>query len=169
MSNLKLLIGFSGVGASLVSHVYPAPFPRNWWVLLWCCAFYFLMSGVLQLLLSFVELESILVLRGKKRADGSGREPGLNISSNFPRFQEMYTLGVTRVPGGSLALMSAPQFRPDLPDGNPAAGCMQRSWSVEKFFDEDGVFAEEAFLAVCEKFLREYQAMSAGGASKKDQ
>ena len=171
MSNLKLLVGFSGVGASLVSHVYPATFPKNWWVLLWCCAFYFAMSGVLQLLLSFVELESILCVRGKKRADG-GHEPGINVSSHFPRFQEMYTLGVTRVPGGSLSLYSAPQFRPDLPEGNPAAGCLQRSWSVERFFDEDGVFAEDAFLAVVSDFMRDYEALcSAGGGkeSKKDQ
>ena len=38
LSNLKLVVGFAGVGASLVSHVYPAPFPKNWFVLLLCCA-----------------------------------------------------------------------------------------------------------------------------------
>ena len=38
LSNLKLVVGFAGVGASLVSHVYPAPFPKNWLVLLLCCA-----------------------------------------------------------------------------------------------------------------------------------
>ena len=68
MSNLKLFIGFSAVGASLLSHVYPAPFPRNWWCLLFCCAIYFALSGVLQLLLSFVELESIILLRARKDA-----------------------------------------------------------------------------------------------------
>ena len=50
LSNVKLVVGFAGVGASLVSHAFPAPFPKNWWVLLICCAFYFAMSGVLQLL-----------------------------------------------------------------------------------------------------------------------
>ena len=158
MSNLKLVVGFSGVGASLVSHVYPATFPRNWWVLLWCCAFYFAMSGVLQLLLSFVELESILVVRGKKRADGS-RPTGLNVSSHFPRFQEIYTLGVTPVSGGALSLASAPKFRPDVPSGNPAPFCLQRSWSVEKFFDEEGVFEEEAFMRVVREFFSEYEQM----------
>ena len=38
LSNLKLVVGFAGVGASLVSHIYPAPFPKNWLVLLLCCA-----------------------------------------------------------------------------------------------------------------------------------
>lgn len=48
LSNLKLLIGFASVGASAVSHVYPATFPKNWWVLLICCAAYFIGSGILQ-------------------------------------------------------------------------------------------------------------------------
>ena len=132
MSNLKLFVGFIGVGASLVSHVYPAPFPKNWWVLGLCCAFYFAMSGVLQLLLSFVELESLLVVRGKGKGGGDGgRVPGLNVSSHFPRFQEIYTVGITPVAGSALSMYAAPRFRPDLPGGNTEAGCLQRSWSVE--------------------------------------
>ena len=131
MSNLKLFVGFIGVGASALSHVYPAPFPKNWWVLLICCAFYFAMSGILQLLLSFVELESVVVLRGKgKKPDGT-RADGINVSSHFPRFQEVYTLGLTPVPGSALSLYGAPRFRPDLAGGNTEAGCLQRSWSVE--------------------------------------
>ena len=138
MSNLKLVVGFAGVGASLLSHVYPAPFPKNWWVLLLCCAFYFGMSGILQLLLSFVELESILVVRGKTDADGNKKAtPGINISSHFPR------------------------FRPDVSGGNTAAHCLQRSWSVEKFFDEEGVFAESDFWKAVEEFVLEYERMIA--------
>ena len=153
LSNLKLIIGFAGVGSSGVSHAYPASFPKNWWVLLVCCAFYFITSGILQarglqntcthgdegargrarlpapattatprpatqprrppsacpvtasrctaamrpppsapplgaqLLLSFVELESILLVKGKKGESGS--TGGLNFSSHFPRFQEV--------------------------------------------------------------------------------
>ena len=47
LSNLKLVVGFAGVGASLVSHVYPAPFPKNWFVLLLCCAWCALPPDVL--------------------------------------------------------------------------------------------------------------------------
>lgn len=166
MSNLKLVVGFAGVGASLVSHVWPATFPKNWWVLLLCCAFYFLMSGVLQLLLSFVELESIIVLRGKPRDDGT-RRPGINVSSFFPRFQEIYTLGFTPVPGSAMSLHNAPRFRPDLPGGNTEAHCLQFSWSVEKFFDEEGVFAEEDFIAVVKEAVSEYEALLETDGSKK--
>jgi len=170
MSNFKLVVGFSAVGSSLLSHVYPAQFPKNWWVLLACCSFYFAMSGVLQLLLSFVELESILLVRGKEADSTSGtkkRSPALNFSSHFPRFQEFYTLGVVPVPGGSLALASAPRFRPELEGGNPAPGCMQRSWSVAGFFDEEGTFAEEAFEKEVQSFMRDYQAKAGAGAESK--
>jgi signal peptidase complex subunit 2 len=147
MSNLKLLLGFSAVGASLLSHVYPGGFPRNWWCLLSCCTFYFVMSGILQLLLSFVELESILQLNGKTRADGS-RQQGINVSSSLPRFQEIYTLGFTPLKGGAFSLASSPKFRPDLPGGNTDKLCHQKAWSVEEFFDEEGTFAEEEFMDV---------------------
>ena len=143
LSNLKLVVGFAGVGSSGVSHAYPAAFPKNWWVLLACCAFYFICSGILQLLLSFVELESILLVTGKKGSSG------LNFSSHFPRFQEMYTLGVTPLPSGSLGLPFAPKFRPHVEGEKPARaeepGCMQRSWPVNEFFDDEGNFLEEDF------------------------
>jgi len=162
LSNLKLVIGFAGVGSSGVSHAYPAAFPKNWWVLLACCAWYFFCSGILQLLLSFVELESILLVSGKK--GGKKGDGGLNFSSHFPRFQEMYTLGITPLPGGSMRLPFAPKFRPD-PTGDAKSqqpGCMQRSWPVNQFFDEEGTFAEEDFEAVVRAFIKEYE-----GATKK--
>ena len=73
LSNFKLVVGFASVGASVVSHVYPAAFPKNWCaggvrapktrkhtqadsrsarrarrhVLLLCCLWYFIGSGIL--------------------------------------------------------------------------------------------------------------------------
>mmetsp|Transcript_773 Transcript_773/g.1579 ORF Transcript_773/g.1579 Transcript_773/m.1579 type:complete len:222 (+) Transcript_773:20-685(+) len=154
LSNLKLVVGFAGVGASLVSHVYPAPFPKNWLVLLLCCAWYFLMSGILQLILSFCELESILLVRGK---DGG---QGLNFSSHLPRFQEMYTLGITPLPKGSMGLASAPKFRPMLRSTvvETSVDGSQKQWPVNHFFDEDGNFAEDAFISEVRAFVKAYQS-----------
>ena len=70
----------------------------------------------------------------------------------------------TPVPKGSLWLPFAPQFRPKGSDGATAAeeeeeeGCAQRSWPVERFFDEDGVFLELAFEQEVADFLAEYEA-----------
>lgn len=171
LSNVKLIVGFGGVGASLLSQVYPATFPKNWWVLLVCCAVYFACSGILQLLLSFCELESILLTRGKPDSTSGKRGAGLNVSSSFPRFQEVYTLGITPLPSGSLGLAWAPKFKP-LPraaDEAPPpceAGHGQRDWSVALFFDDEGAFQEESFSNAVRDFLKEYAA-AAGGESKK--
>jgi len=153
LSNLKLVVGFAGVGASLVSHVYPAPFPKNWLVLLLCCAWYFLMSGILQLILSFCELESILLVRGP-----TPDVCGLNFSSHLPRFQEMYTLGITPLPKGSLGLASAPKFRPMPPSTVVATSAdgSQKQWPVNHFFDEEGTFAEESFINDVRAFVKAY-------------
>lgn len=157
MSNMKLFVGFSAVGASLLSHVFPAPFPHNWWCLLFCCTYYFAASGVLQLLLSFVELESILLLT---RRAPKVPVPGLNISTHFPRFQSTYTLGITPIPGGAItSLARAPAFQPEVEGGNTSKHSMQRSWKVEHYFDEEGVFAEEDFMKSVAEFLAQYTAM----------
>lgn len=163
LSNLKLVVGFAGVGASLVSHVYPAPFPKNWFVLLLCCAWYFLMSGILQLILSFCELESILLVRGL-----TPDMPGLNFSSHMPRFQEMYTLGITPLPKGSLGLASAPKFRP-MPASTEVATSAdgsQKQWPVNLFFDEEGTFSEEAFIDDVRAFVQAYHSKNASGKKR---
>jgi len=167
MSNLKLFVGFSAVGSSLLSHVYPAPFPRNWWCLLLCCAFYFGMSGVLQLLLSFVELESILILKARKDKKVCSVR-GLNICSHFPRFQATYTLGIAPIPGGAItSLARAPDFRPDVEGGNDQPFCAQRSWEVEMYFDEEGTFLEDEFLISVQEFVQEYvKLLHAEGAKE---
>lgn len=157
LSNLKLVVGFAGVGASLVSHVYPAPFPKNWLCLLLCCAWYFLMSGVLQLILSFCELESILLVRGKSKG-----EVGLNFSTHMPRFQEMFTLAITPLPTGSLGLASAPKFKPVMTSSEVEVSedGSQKQWPCNHFFSEEGLFAEEAFIAEARAFIVEYEKLS---------
>ena len=56
-----------------------------------------------QFLLSFIELESILLVKGKKK--GEGRQAGgLNFHSHFPRFQEVHApAAYTRHPHVSAA------------------------------------------------------------------
>jgi len=129
-------------------------------VLLWCCAFYFICSGILQLLLSFVELEAILFTKGKRDSTGK-RGPGLNVSSHFPRFQEVYTLGITPLPRGSIGLAWSAKFKPQpLEPGNGpriADGVAQQQWLVSDFFDDEGFFHEEPFLEEARAFVKEYE------------
>ena len=128
------------------------------------------MSGVLQLLLSFVELESILVMKAKKDSPTRESVPALNISSSFPRFQEIYTLGIAPVPGSAItSLHRAPRFAPEIEGGNSSDYCMQCSWRVDAFFDEDGVFAEDDFIGVVNEFVRKYSSRLQSGDWKKSQ
>jgi len=167
LSNVKLIVGFAGVGASLVSHVYPATFPKNWWVLLACCAFYFICSGILQFLLSFVELESILLLKGKVGVDGK-RAVGVNVSSHFPKYQEEYTIGISPLPSGSLGLAWAPKFQPlERGKGNQLAHG-QRLWIVSEFFDDEGCFFEDLFCEAVRTFVQEFEGLKSTGSKKQD-
>lgn len=157
LSNMKLVVGFSGVGAALVSHIYPGGFPKNWWVLLLCCFFYFFCSGVLQFILSFLELESVLMVHNKK-----GKTfPGLNIAASLPRFQEMYIIAITELPTG-MSLLKAPKFRPENND------CYQLSLPVTKYFDEEGIFHEELFAYDVKKFMTDYENPKKAEEPKKD-
>lgn len=159
LSNVKLVVGFAGVCAAIVSHFYPKPFPHNWWVLLACCAWYFAMSGILQFLLSYVELEAFLQL--KPRAPATA---GLNIASSLPRFSDRYSLAITPLPRGSLSMWSAPKFR-HVPGG--AEGVWSAEVSVTKFFDEDGCFVEEPFGQWVRSLVATYEAANGHGGSAK--
>lgn len=150
LSNVKLVVGFAGVGAALASHVYPKPFPHNWWVLLGCCAWYFAMSGVLQFLLSYVELEAFLQLKPR-----AAQTAGLNIASSLPRFSDRYSLAISPLPHGSLSMWSAPKFR-HVPGG--ADGVYAAEESVTRFFDEDGVFVEAPFADWVKQLVKAYEA-----------
>lgn len=89
-------------------------------------------------------------------------------SSHFPRFQEVYTLAVTPLPSGRLLPQAgSPTFRPDLPGGNTSPYCMQRSWSIEKYFDEEGDFTEEEFQQAVRDMMHEYEATLVNGAEGK--
>mmetsp|Transcript_20595 Transcript_20595/g.53215 ORF Transcript_20595/g.53215 Transcript_20595/m.53215 type:complete len:234 (-) Transcript_20595:102-803(-) len=167
LSNLKLVIGFAGVGAALVSHVYPRPFPQNWHVLLACCAWYFLMSGVLQFLLSYVELEAFLQLKPKPQPHAQQKPGvGLNVASSMPRFTDVYTLALTPLPGGSLRMWAAPTYRHGAP---PSEGVHTLEVSVTRYFDEDGVFYEGAFGADVRAHVEAFEARYASWPKKKEQ
>ena len=73
---------------------------------------------------------------------------------------QVYTLGITPMPKGSLMLPFAPKFRLQQPGEPPVAeepGCAQKSWPVNLFFDEDGDFLEETFEASVREFVLAYE------------
>jgi len=63
--NVKLLLMLVSCVFGLVAQFYPLPFPESRPLLALCCAMYFIISGVLQFIVTFVDKDTILFVRPK--------------------------------------------------------------------------------------------------------
>lgn len=114
-----------------------------------CCVSYFAISGILQLLMTFVDKDCImtilpltdphaikLVVRqgGNKYLD----KHGMRVRSQFPRFSEFYTV--------ILEFQGGPPHH------------VQQTWSVGQFFDVEGYFDEEGVMLEIESLYRRFEA-----------
>ena len=64
--NFKFLLMFLACAAALIAQFYPMPFPDSRLLLTLCCGTYFLISTVLQLIVTFVDKECVMVLKPKE-------------------------------------------------------------------------------------------------------
>ena len=136
----------------------PIPFPESRVVLGICGSLYFVLSGILQFITTFIDQDMILLTKplstdddesspsttttkdSKKTGNSSSSSKktnsllfryGLRVRSNFPRFSEFYTINL--------------EFR--FPKKDPLFSSLQAKsvkavWSVGKFFDKEGYFDE---------------------------
>jgi len=162
-----------------VAQFAPLPFPDSRMVIGVCCASYFILSTVLQLITTIIDQDCILLTKplpkdGKKDDEvndttekGSRRiyrkvpadiknkdlfQYGVRVRSQLPRFSEWYTV-----------ILEFEQKK-DTP-------CVEQRWSVGQFFDTDGMFDEIGLQIEVEKLYRrledaKYDAKSA--AEKKN-
>ena len=96
LDNIKLLLMLVACAFAMVAQFWPIPFPKSRPLLGICCSMYFCLSGILQLVVWFVERDAIMftttampIVEGappKPKRDGQP-EIGLRIRSSFPRFQ----------------------------------------------------------------------------------
>ena len=165
LDNAKLLLMLVACSFAMVAQFWPIPFPASRPLLGVCCSMYFVLSGILQLVVWFVERDAIMFTAhpmptlppGGADADGARPAPtppkrtgagdaaagpviGLRIRSSFPRFQEFYTLTVQL----------------NKPEGTTPT--TTEVWSVGQFFDADGVFWEAGFCEAVEKLLATFEA-----------
>jgi len=59
--NLKLFLMFLSCVSAMVAQFYPIPFPKSRILLGACCAAYFILSSILQFIISFVDKDTILM------------------------------------------------------------------------------------------------------------
>lgn len=126
LDNIKLAIMVAACLFAVVAQFAPLPFPDSRPILGACCCCYFILSGILQLITTFIDKDSILLtkpLSAQKTSNKDLQKNGVRVRSQFPRFSEFYTLilefqGVENSPN------------------------VEQRWSVGQFFDKEGMFDE---------------------------
>jgi signal peptidase complex subunit 2 len=61
--NLKLLLMFLSCVFALVAQFYPLPFPKSRPLLGACCAAYFILSTILQFMITYIDKDSIMIIK----------------------------------------------------------------------------------------------------------
>jgi len=163
--NFKLGLMTAGCGFAMIGQFAPLPFPEARVSIALCCAGYFVFSGILQVITTFIDLDCILLTKplpkeGKKD-DGDGgfnedtgkkifrKDPkdiknkdifeyGIRVRSGFPRFSEFYTVILEF------------EKKTDTPT-------VEQRWSVGQFFDKEGMFDEIGLQLEVEKLYRRFE------------
>lgn len=120
----KFLLMFFACAAALIAQFYPMPFPDSRGLIFVCCAVYFIISFILQVLQSFVDKDCILILHPKK--DVTSKQT--IVRSNFARFQEYFEL-----------ILEA--------EDSSSTSCTTAKMYVGKYFTEAGEFDEDSFVS----------------------
>jgi signal peptidase complex subunit 2 len=146
--NFKLIIMFTACLFACMAQFAPLPFPESRPVLGVCGTAYFVLSGVLQLITTFIDKDSILLTLPLPEADSKAvknkdmLQTGLRVRSALPRFSEWYTVTI--------------EFQlPEQEIGNRL--CHQR-WSVGQFFDKEGYFDETGFMQQATELYHKFAA-----------
>jgi signal peptidase complex subunit 2 len=130
--NFKLGIMAAACIFAMVAQFAPIPFPESRPLLGICGCAYFVLSGVLQLIATFIDKDSILLTlplnqdsdsKKAKTKNQMLQKHGVRVRSNLPRFSEWYSVIL--------------EFR-DVEDSL----FTEKKWSIGKFFDKEGYFDE---------------------------
>lgn len=93
--NWKLGLMFTACCFALTAQFYPVPFPKSIPLLGVCCATYFILSGIVQCIITFIDKDRILTTKESKtyvNGDLGSQKEALDIRTSFPRYQEWFTL-----------------------------------------------------------------------------
>jgi len=144
--NWKLGIMTAACCFAMFAQFAPIPFPESRPVLGICGSLYFALSGVLQLMATFVDRDAILwtlPVSSEGSSSSSAKKDstkttyknkelmkfGLKVRSSLPRFSEWYTVTIEIQPSKKDNPKKPPRF-------------VQQKWSVGQFFDKEGYFDE---------------------------
>lgn len=155
--NFKLSLMTLACVFAMIGQFAPIPFPESRPLLGVCGCLYFLLSGILQFITTYIDKDSILVTSPAKSTEkpcpnADLARSGVCVRSNLPRFSEWYTV--------SLEIRDKPELR------------VEQTWSVGLFFDKDGYFDEIGLNQEIDKLYQrlvdgKYGKSTASAADKK--
>jgi hypothetical protein len=126
---VKMLLGTVSCVCAGIAQFWPGEYPQTKWVLLSCCAVYYLCGIVLQYIATFMERYWFVFTHPKPTAKWS-TGVGIALSSTMERYEYEYTLCVEAVPSSGL---------PPLPEP------LTLVKGLNEYFDSDGYLAHEIF------------------------
>jgi signal peptidase complex subunit 2 len=175
LDNMKLYIMTAACAFAMVAQFAPLQIPddNSRMIIGACCCCYFILSGVLQLITIFFDLDCILLTKPlpktyfeddekKKEYEDKLKQRkgqpnkymqkyGVRVRSQFPRYSEFYTIIL--------------EF-----EGLENTPSVEQKWSVGQFFDKEGWFDEIGLQLEIEKLftrLEEGKYDNKGKADKK--
>lgn len=152
LDNIKITIMTVACLFAVVAQFSPIPFPESRMMLGICCCAYFTLSGILQLILTFLDKDAIMTTLPLKAGDDRAEKVkdltkyGLRIRTSLPRFDEHYTLII--------------EF-----EGVQDSVFVKQTWSVGQFFDVEGMFDEIGLMDEVEAL---YKRFASGKFDEKD-
>lgn len=146
--NIKLLLMFVSCVFAMVAQFYPAPFPDNRLVLGVCCAAYFILSTVLQFIITYIDVDLVMTTLDKKEYTGDDKKtfktlPAIVVRTDFPKYQEWFTLKV--------------HYATDKNDAKVNKKISVAQMYVGKYFTEQGEFLEEVYAKDLKTHIKRFE------------
>jgi signal peptidase complex subunit 2 len=147
LNNIKLILMTVACIFAMIAQFSPLPFPESRPVLGCCCALYFMLSGVLQLITTFLDKDCILITKvvdeGLTAKENLKKNPnltkyGLRVRTIFPKFSEFYAVRIEY-------------------QGMETSPFAKQTWSVGQFFDKEGMFDEYGLMYEVEALYRRFE------------
>jgi len=141
--NFKLCIMAGACVFAMIAQFAPIPFPESRPILGVCCVCYFIVSGILQFITTFIDKDSILSTKPVEKCETNKEmeQYGLRVRSSLPRFSEWYTVIL--------------EFQK--PKETGPSPKVEQKWSVGKFFDKEGYFDEVGLTQEISKLVKRFQ------------
>ena len=146
LNNIKLILMTVACIFAMIAQFSPLPFPESRPVLGLCCALYFMLSGVLQLITTFLDKDCILLTKPAEEASKEHMKKnryltkyGLRVRTIFPKFSEFYTVRIEY-------------------EGLEKSPFVKETWSVGQFFDKEGMFDEYGLHYEVEALYRRFES-----------